>query len=401
MTMGRFFGLLLSAIVIAALGYGVSYWYPFPVSADTPPDRPPANELPEAPTRIEAQGRLEPATGTLAVGAFPGEQIVALNARVGMSVQAGDELAVLGSQKIREAEHQLAWERMKIAEAQLKSELTIGQLRIEAAKLSERQAEARRKEIPPADLARVAEQRRDLAVERLQKLEQLRDNPATRDAITDTELQQQRLLIKQIEAELKQNQDKLDAAGETQLLATEAARLDSKMALSTHEGLTAASPLVSLRQTAELARLARDATQVLAPRNGTILEVYAREGERVANTPILLMADLSNMVCIAEVHEANLRGIEVVEEDGKLVPAKDCSVTIRSNALDKQLSGNVIEVGRLIGAPALREPNPLAHSDRRTAKVTIELDDASTELARRFVHLQVNVTIQLKPTDGK
>ncbi len=124
MTIGRFFGLLLSAIIIAALGYGVSYWYPFPVSADTPPDRTPANELPEAPTRIEAQGRLEPATGTLAVGAFPGEQIVALNARVGMSVQTDDELAVLGSQKIREAEYQLALERMKIAEAQLKSELT-------------------------------------------------------------------------------------------------------------------------------------------------------------------------------------------------------------------------------------------------------------------------------------
>ena len=53
----------------------------------------------------------------------------------------------------------------------------------------------------------------------------------------------------------------------------------------------------------------------------------------------------------------------------------------------------------LIGALSLRDPNPLAQSDRRTVKMRIELDDASTEIARRFVNLQVNVTIHL--TDAK
>ena len=55
----------------------------------------------------------------------------------------------------------------------------------------------------------------------------------------------------------------------------------------------------------------------------------------------------------------------------------------------------MVEVGRLIGAPALRDPNPLAQTDRRTARVRIALDEASSEIARRFVQLQVNVTIHL------
>jgi CYTH domain-containing protein len=63
--------------------------------------------------------------------------------------------------------------------------------------------------------------------------------------------------------------------------------------------------------------------------------------------------------------------------------------------LEQDLHGKVVEVGRLIGAPALRDPNPLAQSDRRTVRVRIELDEASTAIARRFVQLQVNVTIHL------
>ena len=65
-----------------------------------------------------------------------------------------------------------------------------------------------------------------------------------------------------------------------------------------------------------------------APCDGTILEVYARQGERVANTPILQMGDLRQMVCVAEVHEAILKDLEVktaptIPDDGKLVPARN------------------------------------------------------------------------------
>jgi HlyD family secretion protein len=149
-----------------------------------------------------------------------------------------------------------------------------------------------------------------------------------------------------------------------------------------------------------MAKLAEKASVVRAPCDGTVLELFARQGERVANAPILQLGDLSQMVCVAEVHEANLKDLEVTTvadsaADGKLVPARDYGVTIRSAALEQDLRGKVVEVGRLIGVPALRDPNPLAQSDRRTVRVRIELDEASTAIARRFVQLQVNVTIHL------
>ncbi len=397
MTIGRLSGLLVAAIMLAGLGYGASYWYPIPVASPTPPDRTDQDTHSETRSHVEAQGRLEPAGGTLAVGALPGEQLVALPVRTGQRVQAGEELARLNSAEMREAEYQLAEEKLQAAEAQLQSELALGQLRIAAAQLSQKQIEARRRELPPDELLEVAQQRLDLARERLEKLEQLRSDPATHEAIAQSELEQQRLLIQQIEAELKQNHEKREAASETQQLALDAAQLESRMAELTQEGLTAASPVPSLQRAVELARLARDATKVLAPIDGTILELYVHEGERVANTPILQMADLTRMVCVAEVHEANLKDLQVVDQAGKLVPARDYPVTIYSSALQRELHGRIVEVGRLIGAPALRDPNPLARSDRRTAKTIIQLDEPSTQIAQRFVHLQVDVTIELRP----
>jgi len=162
------------------------------------------------------------------------------------------------------------------------------------------------------------------------------------------------------------------------------------------EGLQKSHPGEMLQQTAELARLAAEATSVKAPRGGKILDIYIREGERVSNTPILLMANLDQMDCVAEVHEANLKTIETTEVNGKLVPERRHAVTMNSIALDRPLTGEVREVGRLIGAPKLRDPNPLARTDQRTAEVRIKLDDDCLERARKLVHLQVNVIIHLE-----
>ena len=120
--------------------------------------------------------------------------------------------------------------------------------------------------------------------------------------------------------------------------------LDVAMAKLTQENLVKASPLPVLEQSVKLARLAEEASLVRAPCDGTILEVYARQGERVANTPILQMGDLRQMVCIAEVHEASLKDLEIKKvsddpDDGKLVPARDYPVTIRSAALEQNLQG--------------------------------------------------------------
>lgn len=403
MTIRRTFCLLVAALCMAAVGYAASYWYPLPRPGLKPADIA-SPEPVENPTRIEAQGRIEPVSGTLTVGAIPGEEIVQLDAHVGQTVKKDAVLAVLGSQKLRREERILAEQQLEKAQRQFEAEQALGKLRQDVALISQEQAAAQEKEIPTQESIRVGEQRQALAVAHLERLEQLRRAPQTQDAIAEAELEQQRLLTKQIQVDMDQNRTKLESARQTQGFAQRAADLDVAMAKLTQENLVKASPLPVLEQSVKLARLAEEASVVRAPCDGTVLEVYARQGERVANTPILQMGDLRQMVCIAEVHEASLKELEIKKiaddlDDGKLVPARDYPVSIRSAALEQDLKGNITEIGRLIGAPALGDPNPLAQTDRRTVKVRIELDKASTEIARRFVHLQVNVTIRL--TDAK
>ncbi len=400
MTTGRFFGLLLFAILMAAIGHGASYWYQYPFDPNAPAAESTMDLQPELQTNIEAQGRLQPASETIAVSALPGERIVELKVQVGQDVKAGDELAILASRRVREAEHQLAIAQEKKAVAQLESERALSVQRIKAAALAVEQAEAREKELPPAELERIMQDRRKLAFQQFQKLQQLRNNPATRDAITDAELEQQQLLIHQLDAEILQNKNKLEVARVSQQLAVRAAELDATIAQLSKEGVDQADPTEVLHLGVALAGMVYDETCVNAPCDGKILEIYARQGERVTNTPILLMGDLSQMICLAEVHEANLQKIDVEDKDGKLIPTKSYAVTIKNAALNNDLHGTVVEVGRFIGAPKLRDPNPLARGDLRTAQVKIQLDDDSSKAARRFVHLQVNVTIHLQPQNS-
>jgi HlyD family secretion protein len=403
MSVGKTICMLVVAVCMAALGYLVSYWYP-PSRSGAVSRVAAAMDLRERATRIEAQGRLEPVSGTLAVSAIPGEEIVELSARAGQSVSRGDVLAVLGSRVIREAERVLAERQLEKARRQIEAEEGLAQLREELAAVAQLQAQAKAREIPPEESIRVAEAREALAAARLEKLEQLSQDPRTRDAIAETELEQQRLLLRQIQVDLEQHRAQLQAARQSQELAQRAADLDMALAKATREQLVPISPVPALEQSVELARLAEEASLVRAPCDGTILEVYARQGERVANTPILQLGDLRQMVCIAEVHEANLKDLEVQEPDDAgqhtLAPARPYRTTIRSAALTQELTGQIVEVGQLIGAPALRDPNPLAPADRRTVKVRIALDESSSVIARRFVHLQVNVTIHLTDADA-
>jgi chromosome segregation ATPase len=146
-------------------------------------------------------------------------------------------LAVLGSLELRSAERVLAEQQLEKAKRQFEAEQSLGKLREEVAHLSQQQAEARAKEIPPEESIRVAQQRLELAENQLKKLEALKNDPQTNEAIVEAELEQQRLLIRQIQVELDESRTKLEAARETQQLAQRAAELDILMAQTTQENL--------------------------------------------------------------------------------------------------------------------------------------------------------------------
>ncbi len=145
MTIGRTFCVLVAALCLAAVGYAVSYWYPLPRPGVRPPTEGILSEPQENPPRIEAQGRLEPVSGTLAVGAIPGEEIVQLNAHVGQAVKKDEVLAVLGSLELRVAERVLAEQQLEKAKRQFEAEQSLGKHARGRGQISQEQAEVGRK----------------------------------------------------------------------------------------------------------------------------------------------------------------------------------------------------------------------------------------------------------------
>jgi HlyD family secretion protein len=88
------------------------------------------------------------------------------------------------------------------------------------------------------------------------------------------------------------------------------------------------------------------------------------------------------MVCVAEVHEADIAKIQL-----------GSPVTLQSAALPKTLNGKVSRVDRVVGPPQMRSPNPLARSDFRSIPVWIAIDTADVPHAANRINLQVEVAI--------
>jgi HlyD family secretion protein len=119
-----------------------------------------------------------------------------------------------------------------------------------------------------------------------------------------------------------------------------------------------------------------------------VLRVYTRPGEFISTRPILQMADLTRMVCVAEVYETDVQHVR-----------RGQAVVIRSPSFPQvggrgELSGKVTRIGRMVSTPELRSLDPLASTARHAVEVRIELDQPGSLRAAEFVNLQVDVVFQ-------
>ena len=129
----------------------------------------------------------------------------------------------------------------------------------------------------------------------------------------------------------------------------------------------------------DLARASLAETETKAPIKGQVLEVLAHAGE-ISSGPLLAFGDLGEMVAIAEVDQADVPRLKLGDA---------ASVRI----LDQAVAGKVTRIGSVVGKNQLTNIDPRALQDRRVLKVTIALDQP--EPARRFVNMEVDVTIKL------
>lgn len=357
-------------------GYGILG--PFR-SASNPVPAPTA-EAP--PNTVKALGRLEPGGGIVQVGVgVPmGDRLSAVFVSEGQEVAKGQELARLESYEDRSAEHALAASQLAEARDRLAAITTNGLCQIEEAKLRIRQIE----EIEPLDI-RAQTSKVELLRDQLNRAQQnwQRLQGLKRETVSRQDMEQQELLVHQAKVELASAEALLEKATKGQQLNLLSAQAHLKTLETSLARFQREVPIPSLEKSVQVALDRLNHTRVNAPTKGQILKVLARPGETVGSQPILRMADLSQMLAVAEVYETDVGRVRSGQR-----------ATIHSPALSpEELSGTVVYVGRLIDRNYIFDLDPRADSDRRVVPVKIRLD--ANEPAAHFVNLQVTVTIQV------
>ncbi len=333
--------------------------------------------------QILAQGRIQPAKGLIRLTALPGDKVEQVLVAAGQSVRKLQPLIMMQSQKLRALELDAANLRLREAKSARLAKQQEADLAVDAAELKLRSAKQTLEQAnAQLVLAQKGTEQVDSLGRQIASLQKLRDSDLTRAAIGTIELETKKNELVKVASVSEQ----------TQLAAQQAVELSQLQVVQSDKTLAAAKEsrklveqtvsIESLEKQIEILQLQLDQTNVVSPIDGIVVSVNAEPGERTAQLPLVEIADLSKMVCIAEVHESDVARIALGD------PAE-----IRSSALERALRGRVQRIDRIVGAAQLRAPNPMARSDFRSIPVWIEIDADDIEMAAQRLQLQVDVSI--------
>ena len=133
---------------------------------------------------------------------------------------------------------------------------------------------------------------------------------------------------------------------------------------------------------AKLARVKAELNRsyIRAPMDGRVLRVIRRPGELLGESGLLELGDVANMQAVAEVYETDIRFVSQGQK-----------ATIKSPALDSELSGVVSRIRPKVAKQDEIGTDPAARKDARIVEVFIDLDDSTP--ARSLTNLQVDILI--------
>ena len=120
---------------------------------------------------------------------------------------------------------------------------------------------------------------------------------------------------------------------------------------------------------------------VRSPIEGQVLEIHAREGERVEPEGIAEIGATAQMMAVAEVYETDVGRVRVGQR-----------ARIRSPALPRELGGEVERVGLKVSKQDVLSTDPVADVDTRVVEVEIRL--LEPEAAAALTNLRVEVVIE-------
>lgn len=379
-------GLLLlgAAIVVFGLGGASGYFYHRYVTREDIKDT--AADVSDKTRPVTALGRIEPKDGVLPLGVPAPDRIRSIEVQEGDDVTEGKHLATLDSEVLRELELKLAKIQYEQAKTRLAAIEKNGEAQIKVENLRGKQI----KQLEPLEKKALKSKIRFLEEE----LKIANKNASRYEAIGDTvakqDIEKQDLARQQIQTELyetKRQLDKLVASNtlkremvEAQLLAMDA---DLK------QNLSAISPKLLETRIEEAKERLKD-TRIVAPRAGKILRILKKKGELVHGEPIFKMANVKDMIVVAEVYETAIHRVK---------PDQPALITSHIfNDKDYPLKGRVRWIADSIGKSEVVPLNPRAAVDRRVVDVKIELFDP--QRVARYIGHQVDVKIYTEPVEG-
>jgi len=302
-------------------------------------------------SRVHALGRLEPKGTVLRVAAPSGNEgnrLELLYVEEGAKVVKGELLGRMDTYARRLASK--VQEEARLATAM--------------AKLSQVKAGSKQGDIDAAKAA-VDSAERDLETKLRER--NRADRLERSNAISDAEQDDIRLKHQVAEATLRQAKSRLVAILEVR---------DVDIAIAEAEVLLAQASV-------ELAKTNLDATQIVAPSDGTVLKIHARPGEQVSTEGVLEMGKVEWMQAIAEVFEGDVPALKLGD-----------TASIVIDTTGDQLSGRVVEIGHIVARKRVLTNDPVSDTDARVVEVRVDLDQKGFEWLRRLSNARVQVTIR-------
>ena len=346
---------------------------------------------------IYAIGRLRPAGGVLTIAAKPGERLESLSVVEGDRVGQGQPLGTLASSDLLKQRVELLQAQLSAAKRKQDAEREFAQARLAIASLGIKRAEATRDQELPIKKEQVKLLAANYAMQesRLVRLGAMHDeNP---EFVNQAELQQQVMLTEKVRVSFEDAKLALELAPAMADRAVAEAEANETLATTAVKSLQDDTALDELKAQINVAQQELKMSRLRSPTAGTVLRIFTNPGEFVTQQPILQMADLDDMVCVAEVYESAVKNLSVGQEVVITSPAFIDPYNFQPKEKDRGLQGEVLRIGKIVTEPGLKELSPLATGSKHVVQVVVKIingDDDAYRLSSQLVDLQVRVRIK-------
>jgi HlyD family secretion protein len=313
---------------------------------------------------VAALGRIEPQSEMIKLGGAATDVLADLTVQRGSVVTRGQIIGHFRGFDEACAREQAVARQLSEARAQLAAEKELGEARTRAAQAQLDGILA----IGPARIETQTAAIRSLEIDLANNVDILNGRMALRqsEVASRRTLDDQRALVNRQRSDLVAARSRLEELRRQ----FDLDRSNAEAALAVERATTlrnqAQIPVASFEQMLALAHAQAAAASLIAPIDGTVLNVNVHAGEAVGSGPIVSLGNLAIMHAVAEVYETDVPRVRLGQR-----------ATVTSPALARPLTGRVFEIGRMIFKNDVLNVDPAAKTDARVVEVRIVLDDAS------------------------